>query len=291
LHKTRWSLFDTALIVMFSLFSLMVLYPFWQTFALSFSDAGGASTLGVHLWPDRWVGDAYRFVFSYQNILVAYLNTIVRTAAGTALIVIFTLLAAYPLSKKDLPCRNYFTVFFLVAMFFSGGLIPNYLLIKNLGLLDNRLALILPGAVNVFSIIIMRNYLMTIDKGLEESALIDGAGYFKILTRIIIPLSKPVIATVALWAAVGHWNAWFDAMIYIRDPSKTVLQMVVREMMVALDLSQSQFGGGGGMSNANLLLSNVRAATVMISIGPIILVYPFAQKYFIKGIMIGSLKG
>ncbi|NOU74212.1 ABC transporter permease subunit [Paenibacillus sp. LMG 31458] len=288
--KTRLSIFDTLIVFFISLFSLAVLYPFWQTLVLSFSDANGVSTLGFHLWPEQWVVVAYRFVFSYQNIISAYLNTIFRTVIGTALIVFFTLLVAYPLSKKDLPYRNYFTAFFLITMFFSGGLIPNYLLIKSLGLLDNRLALILPGVVNVFSIIIMRNFLMTIDKGLEESALIDGAGYFKILTKIIVPLSKPVIATVALWAAVGHWNAWFDAMIYIRDPQKTVLQMVVREMMVALDLSQTQMGGGG-MSNANLLLSNVRAATVMISIGPIILIYPFAQKYFIKGIMIGSLKG
>ncbi|KIL41972.1 sugar ABC transporter permease [Gordoniibacillus kamchatkensis] len=290
MRKKSFPLFDTLNVTFLSLFSLAVLYPFWQTLVLSFSDANNASTLGFHLWPDQWVTDAYQFVFTFQNIMVAYSNTIIRTVIGTALIVTCTLLTAYPLSKKDLPYRNYFTAFFLIAMFFSGGLIPNYLLIKSLGLLDNRLALILPGAVNVFSIIIMRNYLMTIDKGLEESAFMDGAGYFKILTSIVIPLSKPVIATVALWAAVGHWNAWFDAMIYIRDPSKTVLQMVVRQMMVALDLSQTQFGGGG-MSNANLLLSNVRAATVMISIGPIILIYPFAQKYFIKGIMIGSLKG
>lgn len=288
--KTRLSIFDTLNVLGISLFSLAVLYPFWQTLILSFSDANGASTLGIHLWPEQWVTVAYQFVFSYQNITSAYLNTILRTVIGTALIVFFTLLVAYPLSKKDLPFRNYFTAFFLIAMFFSGGLIPTYLLIKNLGLLDNRLALILPVAVNVFSIIIMRNYLMTLDKGLEESALMDGAGYFKILTKIIVPLSKPVIATVALWAAVGHWNAWFDAMIYIRDPSKTVLQMIVRQMIVALDLSQTQFGGGGA-TNTNLLLSNVRAATVMISIGPIILIYPFAQKYFIKGIMIGSLKG
>ncbi|WP_284645213.1 carbohydrate ABC transporter permease [Paenibacillus silviterrae] len=291
MRKKQFSLFDLFNVSLISLFSIAVIYPFWQTFVLSFSNADDASALGFHIWPSRWVTDAYQFVFTYQNILVAYLNTIVRTTFGTLLIVASTLLVAYPLSKKDLPFRNFFTAFFLITMFFSGGLIPNYLLIKNLGLLDNQLALILPGAVNVFSIIVMRNYLMTIDKGLEESAFMDGAGYFKILTQIMIPLSKPVIATVALWAAVGHWNAWFDAMIYIRDPSKTVLQMVVRQMMVALDLSQTQFGGGGGMANADLLLSNVRAATVMISIGPIILVYPFAQKYFIKGIMIGSLKG
>ncbi|WP_136604436.1 carbohydrate ABC transporter permease [Paenibacillus dokdonensis] len=290
MNKQRFSLFDVLNVFLLSVLSIAILYPFWQTVILSFSDPSSASSLGVHLWPEKWIPDAYRFVFSYQDIAAAYFNTILRTVIGTVIIVCTTLLVAYPLSKKDLPYRNYFTIFFLIAMFFSGGMIPEYLLIKNLGLLDNRLALILPGAVNVFSIIIMRNYLMTIEKGLEESALMDGAGYFTILTKIIVPLSKPVIATVALWAAVGHWNAWFDAMIYIRDPSKTVLQMVVRQMMVDMDLSQTQFGGGG-MTNANLLLSNVRAATVMISIGPIILIYPFAQKYFIKGIMIGSLKG
>lgn len=291
MSKKRMTLFDVVNVCLIGSFSIAVLYPFWQTVVLSFSGPSSASSLGVHLWPDQWIPDAYKFVFSYQDIVAAYLNTILRTVVGTVIIVSTTLLVAYPLSKRDLPYRNYFTIFFLIAMFFSGGMIPDYLLIKNLGLLDNRLALILPGAVNVFSIIIMRNYLMTIDKGIEESALIDGAGYFTILGKIIIPLAKPVIATVALWAAVGHWNAWFDAMIYIRDPSKTVLQMVVRSMMVDMDLSQTQFGGGGGMTNANLLLSNVRAATVMISIGPIILIYPFAQKYFIKGIMIGSLKG
>ncbi|MFD0961330.1 carbohydrate ABC transporter permease [Paenibacillus chungangensis] len=224
----------------------------------------------------------------------AYVNTIVRTLAGTLLILGFTVLAAYPLSKRDLPYRNTITIFFLIAMFFSGGIIPDYLLVKNLGLLDTRWALVLPSAVNVFYIIIMRNYFMTIDKGIEESAVVDGASYFTILTKIIMPLSKPVLATIALWAAVYHWNEWFHAMVYIQDSSKTVLQIIVRDMLTALDLSQSSNAGaigGGGGATENLLLSNVRASTVIISIGPIVMVYPYVQKYFIKGIMIGSLKG
>ncbi|MGE8079870.1 carbohydrate ABC transporter permease [Peribacillus loiseleuriae] len=290
--RKKFSLFDILNVSGIILFSIIVLYPFWQTVVLSFSDAEASSSLGLNLWPDRWIPDAYQFVFSYQNIMIAYLNTIIRTVAGTVLIVAFTVLAAYPLSKKDLPYRNFFTIFFLIAMFFSGGMIPDYLLIKNLGLIDSQLALILPSAVNVFFIIIMRNYFMTIDKALEESAIMDGANYFTILLKIIIPISKPVIATVALWAAVYHWNEWFHALIYIQDDAKTVLQIVVRDMLVAMDLSQANGQmGGGGMSNADLLLSNVRAATVIISIGPIVLIYPFVQKYFIKGIMIGSLKG
>lgn len=289
--QKKISLFNIFNITGFVVFSILVIYPFWQTIVISFSDATANSSLGLNLWPDKWITDAYEFIFSYENIMRAYLNTIIRTVSGTILIVIFTVLAAYPLSKKDLPYRNFFTIFFLVAMFFSGGMIPDYLLIKNLGLLDSSLSLILPSAVNVFFIIIMRNYFMTIDKGLEESAIMDGASYFTILTKIIIPISKPVIATIALWAAVYHWNEWFAALVYIQDDSKTVLQLVVRDMMTAMDHSSSQMGGGGGMANSELLLSNVRAATVIISIGPIVLIYPFVQKYFIKGIMIGSLKG
>lgn len=293
IKKNRFSLFELLLMIGFILFSIIVLYPFWQTMVLSFSDPHQVSGLGMNLWPERWIPDAYQFVFGYGSIMKAYLNTVLRTVSGTFLIVMFTMLAAYPLSKKDLPYRNTITIFFLIAMFFSGGIIPDYLLVKNLGLLDTRWALILPSAVNVFYIIIMRNYFMTIDKGIEESAVMDGANYFTILTKIILPLSKPVIATIALWAAVFHWNEWFHSMIYIQDDAKTVLQMIVREMLTAMDLSQSGDAGAiaGGGSNENLLLSNVRAATVIISIGPIVLVYPFIQKYFIKGIMIGSLKG
>ncbi|MCU6711877.1 carbohydrate ABC transporter permease [Paenibacillus sp. J5C_2022] len=290
----KFSLFEMVLMAGFVVFSILVLYPFWQTFVLSFSDPIGVSSLGLNLWPEQWITDAYRFVFGYGDIMQAYVNTIIRTLAGTLLIVGFTVLAAYPLSKRELPYRNTITIFFLIAMFFSGGIIPDYLLVKNLGLLDTRWALILPSAVNVFYIIIMRNYFMTIDKGIEESAVVDGASYFTILTKIIMPLSKPVLATIALWAAVYHWNEWFHAMVYIQDSSKTVLQIIVRDMLTALDLSQSANAGaigGGGGATENLLLSNVRASTVIISIGPIVMVYPYVQKYFIKGIMIGSLKG
>jgi putative aldouronate transport system permease protein len=283
--------FELVNVVVFILFSIVVLYPFWQTFVLSFTDGHQASNLGLNLWPEKWITDAYEFIFTYEAIGVAYINTIIRTVVGTILIVVLTVLAAYPLSKKDLPYRNTITILFLIAMFFSGGIIPDYLLVKNLGLMDSRLALILPQALNVFYVIIMRNYFMTIDKGVEESALMDGASYFTILWKIIVPLSKPVIVTIALWAAVFHWNEWFHAMIYIQDDAKTVLQTVVRNMLVDVNVNEQSQVSGAGMKNSELLLSNVRAATVMISIGPIVLAYPFAQKYFIRGIMIGSLKG
>lgn len=283
--------FDYLNVVFMVSFSLLVLYPFWQVAILSFSNAKEATTLGFHFWPETWSLEAYKFLFNYDTILRPYVNSIVRTAAGTALEVLFTVLAAYPLAKRALPFRGTLTTYFLIPMFFAGGLIPSYLLMRSLGLLDNFLVLIIPGAVAIFSIIIMRNYFMSLDPGLEESAFIDGAGYITILFKVIIPVSTPVVATVALWAAVQHWNSWFDAMIYIRNPELTVVQAVMREMLMAVSTQYTDFALNQDAQQAQLTLSNVRSAIALLSIGPIILVYPWLQKYFIKGIMLGSLKG
>jgi len=272
------------------LFSLSILYPFWQTAVLSLSGPNAATTLGVHLWSSEWSLDAYRFLVSYEDIARAYWNSIVRTVLGSALSVTFTVIAAYPLAKRNLPFRSGLTVYFLIPMFFSGGLIPSYLLIKSLGLLDNFLVLIIPPAVSIFSVLIMRNFFQTLDPAYEESALIDGAHYGTMLVRVILPISLPVLATVVLWSAVSHWNAWFDAMIYIRDRDRTVIQMILRDMLTAVN-QQAQDIVLESAHRPELTLNNVRAAVVLISIGPIVLVYPFLQKYFVKGITVGSLKG
>lgn len=273
------------------LLCISIVYPFWQTFVLSFSGAKDASTLGIHVWPHDWSLEAYRFLFQYDSIGRAYWNTIFRTVTGTALSVSLTLIAAYPLSKKELPFRGVVTTYFLIPMFFSGGLIPTYLLIKQLGLLDSMLALILPPAVGIFSVIIMRNFFMTIDKAFEESAFMDGAGYWTLLFRIILPISVPVVATISLWSAVAHWNAWFDAMIYIRDRDKTVIQLILREMLTASSTQVQDLSVFNGQQQAQITLNNVRAAIILVSIGPIVFMYPYIQKYFIKGITLGSLKG
>jgi len=201
--------------------------------------------------------------------------------------------AAYPLSKKHLPHRNGYTSFFVATIFFSGGLIPNYLLIKSLGLLDNRLVYILPGAVAIFSMLIIRNFFMAIPGELEESARMDGAGDWRILFVIIIPVSMPVLATVGLWAAVAHWNSWFDSMIYINDPDKQVMQIYLRRLVVEASdtemrklLSQTDQDMG-----IEITPETIKAAALMVTITPILLVYPFLQKYFVKGVMVGSLKG
>ena len=180
-------------------------------------------------------------------------------------------------------------LYFVIIMFFSGGLIPTYLLVRRLGLIDTRLVYILPEALSVWYVIIARNFLMAMDDEMEEAALVDGAGYLTILTRIVMPLAKPIVATIALWASVMHWNAWFDALIYIRDGEKRVLQLLLHKMMNLLR-NFEEFEELNIPMEITLPPASVQAVTVLVTIGPIILVYPFFQRYFVKGIMIGALK-
>ena len=276
-------------------FCITIIYPLWNLILLSFSTVSESQKLGIHIWNNTWVLDAYRYVFSQDVIISAYMNSIFRTAGATILVVITSLIGAYPLSKKELPGRNFITILFLIPMFFSGGLVPYYFLIKGLGLMDSVWVYVIPNMVGLFNILMVRNYLMSLDKALEESAFIDGAGYVTILFKIIMPLSKPVLATIALWTIVGQWNAWFDSLIFISDDRKIVLQLVIQRMLRAMidfgrDLEAFRHLTTGG-AKVEIFANNVRAATILITIGPIIFTYPFMQRYFIKGIMIGSLKG
>lgn len=268
------------------------MYPFWNQIVVSFTAADASSSLGISLWPKKWSLDAYKYIFSYGNVGLAYWNTIVRTILGTLITVAVTVLAAYPLSRKDLPFKGLFMALFVIAMFVSGGMIPTYLLIKNIGLINTRWALILPGVLNIMYVIITRNFFTNISPEIEESATMDGASPFQVLMKIVLPLSKPIVVTVALWTAVGLWNEWFAAQIYVQDKSLQVLQTLVRSMIMDVDSTNLQAQVSGvGIQSSELLLANVRAATVMVSIGPIILVYPFAQKYFIQGLQLGAVKG
>ena len=275
------------------LFALSIVYPFWVTLITSFSTVDEVTTLGFKLWINEWSTGAYRFAFSeYGNAAIAYYNSIYRVVLGTSVAITLTLLAAYPLAKRNLPGRNVLTIVLLITLFFAGGLVPNYLLIRRLGLIDTRWALILPLAVNGFYIIIARNFLMTIDPAYEDAALVDGAGYPEILARIIVPLSKPIIATLALWTAVSHWNAWFDALIYIRSERKIVLQTLLRRMIQQIQEALLGVDRFRAVEDLPALPTEAaQAALTILTIGPIVLLYPFLQKYFIKGIFIGSLKG
>jgi len=292
-RKTRGDVvFDVCNAAFLVLFALSVVYPFWTTIVTSLSTEKEATEMGLRIWIRDWTLNSYRFALSgYGNVGRAYLNSIFRTAVGTVLAVIVTILGAFPLSKRDLPGRNAVTVFILITMFFSGGLIPSYLLIRSLGLIDSRWALILPSLAAGFHIIIMRNFFMTVDKACEESAFMDGANYLQILLRIIVPLSKPVIATVALWVAVGHWNAWFDALIYINSEKKLVLQLLLRRLIQEMTLLSDPMNSFMASENTRIPSEGVKSAIVILTIGPIVALYPFLQKYFIKGVFMGSLKG
>lgn len=290
--KRKLTIFDILNTAFLLLLMISVLYPVWNQIVLSFSDSSQAQGLGIDLWPEIPSLEAYKYVFNYGNVGRAYMNTIIRTVLGTIVMLVMTILAAYPLSRDDLPLRKFIVSLFIVAMFVSGGMIPTYLLVRNLGLLNTRWALILPSALNITYVVILRNFFRGIDRSIEESAIMDGATPFQILVRIIIPLSKPILVTIALWAGVYHWNEWFAAQIYIRDKELQVLQTLVREMLIDVDPSRMEYQVSGvGADDAQLLLANVRAATVVVSIGPIIMVYPFAQRHFIQGLQMGAVKG
>lgn len=290
--KKRITLFDIINITLLVFLCISVLYPVWNQIVLSFTDSSVTGGLGISLWPEKFSLDAYKYIFEYGNVGRAYVNTIIRTVLGTLAIVAVTVLAAYPLSRDDLPFRPFFVILFVISMYVNGGMIPRYLLNRDLGLLDTRLVLIIPVALNTSYVVILRNFFKGISPEIEESATMDGASPFQILTKIVLPLSVPILVTIALWAAIYHWNEWFHATIYIRDNSLEVLQSVVRNMLIDVDPSRMQNQvSGTGADSAQLLLANVRAATVVASIGPIILVYPFAQKYFVDGLQLGAVKG
>ncbi|MBB6673818.1 carbohydrate ABC transporter permease [Cohnella nanjingensis] len=283
--------FDLFLYALFIIIMFITVYPFWSQVVLSISGDSSAYATGVRIFPSDLSFDSYGLVFQYKPLWIGYGNTILRTVLGVALSLIFTSLTAYPLSKRGLPCNKLFTTLILVTMLFNGGLIPNYFLIKNVGLYDTIWALVIPGMIGGFNVFIMRNFFRSIPESLEESAKMDGAGYLRIFWKIIIPLSKPVLATVSLWVAVYHWNAWFDSMIYTSDASKQVLQIVLRKIIVENnvdDLNAVLYRAGQGSKFSGRQL---QATIIMFSLIPMLIAYPFVQKHFVKGIMLGAVKG
>lgn len=271
-----------------------ILYPFLYIIALSLSGAG-ASLISTFIIPRYFTLRNYASMLEYDYLYWGLANTLFRTVVGTALTLVASVLTAYPLSKRYLPLRNVFTLLIVFTMFFQGGLIPGYMNVKQLGLIDTRWALILPGLIPSFSMLIMRNYFMALPMEIEESAKIDGARDRTILVRIVVPMSTPILATVVLWTMVGHWNAWFDSMIFIRDARKQVLQIVMRNIVMGgSEVAQKLQSGRSVQDQMGLQAvtpETLKAAMIVITIVPIILVYPFLQKYFVKGILVGSLKG
>ena len=287
--------FDVANYACFVLLSLTFIYPFWSIITQSFSHIDDAHSMGFHLWPREIDAEAWNYVFDEHPVASAYFNTIFRVVFGVLLTLLVTFTAAYALSKPTLPWRKSLTLVYTLTLFFTGAIIPLFLLVRSLGLFNTRAVLILVPAINVLWIVLARNYLMTIDQAMEDSAVIDGASYWTVLWRIITPLAKPVIAVVALFSAVQHWNSWFDALIYAPHPRLIVLQMLVfrmlRDLRSAWFIEYQEMMRQAGIDVELFAAEAVRAATIVITIGPIILAYPFLQRFFVKGVMLGSLKG
>lgn len=278
--------FDVFNFVFMTIVGLLMLYTFWNQICISLSKPELAIKGGLFLIPKGFSISAYKAVLKFKEIWIGYKNTLFITIVGTALAVFTTSLFAYPLSRKYLPGKKFFNIFIVVTMLFSGGIIPTYLVVRGMGLLDSLWSLILPTMIGGFNVIIMRNFFSNIPDSLEESAKIDGASDFTIFMRIILPLSKPVLATITLWVAVRIWNEYFHGLVYLNDRNKYTLQLVLRDIVTTSDPQDIM-----DADDLTAIPETLKAASIMVVTIPILVVYPFIQKYFVKGVMVGSVKG
>lgn len=285
----RW--FDVIVYLIAAVIIMIVLYPLLFVVSASFSDPARVLSGEVWLLPKGPTLEAYNNILHNDQIWTGYRNSILYTVVGTLINITMTLLAAYPLSRPDLPGRKGLMLIITLTMFFSGGLIPSYLLVKSLGMVDTMWALIIPGAISTYNLIVMRTYFQSsIPWELQEAAHIDGCSNWRLLINIILPLSKPILAVMVLFYAVGHWNAFFNALIYIRSEHLYPLQLILREILM-ISQSAGVDGGNVGMEEKILLSESIKYAVIIVSSLPVLVMYPFVQRHFVKGVMIGSIKG
>lgn len=283
--------FDWVNAALLCVLAIACVLPLIHVISASLSDPGSITrNEGVMLWPQDFTYKGYELVFSNKSIISGYGNTIFYVVVGTTFNLLMTSLGAYVLSRKGFLWRNYIMILVTVTMFFSGGLIPSYLLVKSLGLLGTRLAIIIPSAISVWNLIVLRTSFASIPKGLEESARLDGANDFTILFRIILPLSKPVLAVMLLFYAVGHWNEWFSAMIYLNDRNMFPLQLILKEILVENQVANMTTYQSIDVNDTDYYRPLIKYTTIVVATVPILCIYPFIQKYFVQGVMIGSLK-
>lgn len=272
------------------LISVVMLYPMVYVLFASLSESNALlMNEGLLLWPIKPNLRSYMKVVENPMVWSGYKNTLIILFGGTSLNLVMTILAAYVLSRKNLAGSKFMTIFVVFTMYFSGGMIPTYLNVRSFGLDDSLWALIIPGAMSAYNMVILRTAFASVPASLEESATLDGANPFKILIRIIVPLSGSSIAVILLYYAVGHWNSWFNAMIYLRDRAKYPLQLVLREILVQNDVSAMM--DGAVMDGEGSIAETIKYAVIIVSTVPILTVYPFLQKYFVKGVMVGAVKG
>lgn len=274
---------------------IVMLYPFWYTVAVSFNDSQDTLRGGITLYPRVFSMYNYETVFKNELLIIASINSVLRTVLSSVLGVFTGALAGYVLARPEFFLRKFATRYFVVTMYISAGLIPGYFLIKNLHLTNNFLVYILPGLVSVFNIIVIRSYMQSLPPSLSEAAFIDGAGHFRCFIQIVLPCCKPILATIALWCAVGAWNSWFDTFIYCSSEDRlTALQYEMMKLLASAMNSASEkkdfYNTSDKVYNA-VTPASMRAAVTVVASVPILVVYPFLQKYFVSGVMIGSVKG
>jgi putative aldouronate transport system permease protein len=268
------------------------IYPLVLVLSSSLSSPYEVIQGKVWLFPKGINFRSYQLVFQDNSIMSGYLNTIGYTLVGTAINLLLTIAGAYPLSRRDLCGRNVVTFFLAATMFFNGGMIPTYLLIKALHLYNNFWVMILPGAVSMWNLIIMRNYFEhSIPNELLEAAKIDGCSNIGALVRVVLPLSKPIIAVMVIFYGVGHWNAYFNALLYLSDEKKYPLQLVLREILLKSNTDAMTGGGGESAADQQLMVESLKYAVIVVASIPVLILYPLLQKYFVKGVMVGAIKG
>ncbi|SHE11532.1 Inner membrane ABC transporter permease protein ycjP [Chlamydia abortus] len=285
----KLSIFDGVNVLFLLGLCLLVIIPFWYMLAVSLSPVSESVGGRFYLFPKEFTLEAYRYLFSTNQFVNSLGNSIYLTALGTVVNLIVSITLAYAISRKTLPGRKIMLLLMLFTMVFSGGMIPKYLLVKSLGLLDSYWALILPAATNAFTILVMKTFFQNLPESLDEAARIDGAGEMRILWSVVIPLSMPIIATFSLFFMVSYWNDFFSAIIYLSNPEKWPIQVLLRQMVV---VGNSNFANEANLDFelASQVGDNVKMAAIIVAMIPIVLVYPFLQKHFAKGAMLGSIK-
>lgn len=276
--------------VLFLAFAVVIcVYPFWNIFIVSINDANDAMRGGLYLLPRKLSLASYADILGRSTFQHSILVTVGRTLIGTPLAILVTSALAYVLSRKELIGRRPLSVFFIFTMYFGGGMVPYYMVLKNLGLLDNFLVFILPNLLSVYNMILVRSYIESMPEALFDAAKIDGANDLVIFFRMVLPLCKPIIMTIALFVAIGHWNSWFDAYLYTNSQDLKTMQSILVEILNQYQTADAGASAANRLSQA-ITPDSIRMAATMVTTIPIIMVYPFIQKYFVKGIMLGSVK-
>ena len=285
-------IFSAINTLVLTLIMLIVLYPLIYILSASFSSSNAVMSGRVWLFPVEPTLAGYEAVFKNAQIPRSFLNTIYLTVVGTLINIVLTVMLAYPLSRKNLFGRNVITAYITFTMLFSGGLVPTFLLIKNLGLYNTYWALILPGAVSVYNVIVARTFFQSnIPDDLYEAASLDGCSDIYFILKIVLPLSAPIIAVLTMFYAVGHWNSYFNAMIYLQDANKFTLQVVLRNILIANQIDNDMMKDVDAMAKQEGLAQLLKYSLIVVASVPMLILYPFIQKHFVKGVMIGALKG